>query len=121
MVLVDTSIWVDHLRKSSPRLRDMLDDGDVVTHPFVIGELACGNLKNRREILALLHSLPVAPCAEDDEILFFLEKHSLTGRGLGLIDMHLLASSQMSKHPLWTKDKRFKSAAEDLGLDLGQQ
>ena len=120
MVLVDTSVWVDHLRKSSQRLRNLLDDAEVAIHPFVIGELACGNLKNRKEILALLHSLPLAPCAEDDEILFFIEKHSLAGRGLGLIDVHLLASSQMGVHRLWTKDKRLSAAAKDLGSEFGQ-
>jgi predicted nucleic acid-binding protein len=121
MVLVDTSVWVDHLRKVSSMLSDMLEGEEVAIHPFVIGELACGNLNNRKEILALLQALPMVPRAEDDEILFFIEKYSLAGRGLGLIDIHLLASSKMSKHQLWTKDKRLKSAAEDLGLDFGQQ
>ncbi len=120
MVLVDTSVWVDHFRKSSPKLCNMLEDAEVATHPFVIGELACGNLKNRREILVLLHALPADPCAEEDEILFFIEEHSLAGRGLGFVDIHLLAASRMTEHPLWTRDKRLKSAAEDLGLDFGQ-
>jgi len=120
MVLVDTSVWVDHLRKSSQELCAMLENEQVAIHPFVIGELACGNLKNRTAILALLHSLPHVPRIEDDEILFFIDKHSLAGRGLGLIDIHLLAASQMSRHPIWTKDKRLKAVAEDTGLDLGQ-
>jgi len=121
MVLVDTSVWIDHLRKTSSRLAGLLDDGEVAIHPFVIGELACGNLANRKEILSLLHSLPAVQRVEDDEILFFIEQHSLAGRGLGLIDVHLLASSKMSEHPLWTKDKRLTAAAEELGLRVGQQ
>jgi len=119
MVLVDTSVWIDHLRKTSSRLAGLLDDGEVAIHPFVIGELACGNLANRKEILSLLHSLPAVQRVEDDEILFFIEQHSLAGRGLGLIDVHLLASSKMSEHPLWTKDKRLTAAAEELGLGVG--
>jgi predicted nucleic acid-binding protein len=97
----------------------MLETAEVAMHPFVIGELACGNLENRGEILALLHSLPVVPCAGDDEILFFIAEHSLAGRGLGLVDVHLLAASRMGGHPLWTRDRRLKLAAEDLGLDFG--
>ncbi|MDZ4198597.1 MAG: VapC toxin family PIN domain ribonuclease, partial [Kiritimatiellia bacterium] len=72
MVLVDTSVWIDHLRKTSTVLAVLLEDGEVIIHPFVIGELACGNLLNRKEILSLLHSLPVVQRVEDDEILFFI-------------------------------------------------
>ena len=121
MVLVDTSVWIDHLRKTSSRLAGLLEDGKVAIHPFVIGEVACGNLANRKEILSLLHSLPAVQRVEDDEILFFIQQHSLAGRGLGLIDVHLLASSKMSEHPLWTKDNRLTTAAEELGLGFGQQ
>jgi hypothetical protein len=121
MVLVDTSVWIDHLRRTSPRLVGLLDNGEVVIHPFVIGELACGNLANRKEIFSLLHSLPEVVRVEDDEILFFIEQHSLAGNGLGLIDVHLLASSTVSDHPLWTKDKRLAAAAEKLGVGFGQQ
>ena len=101
MVLVDTSVWIDHLRKASPRLTELLENGEVATHPFVVGELACGNITNRAEILALLHALPEAPRAGDDEILFFIDRHSLGGKGLGLIDIHLLASGQLGALPLW--------------------
>ena len=120
MVLVDTSVWIDHLRKTTPRLVGLLDNGEVVIHPFVIGELACGNLANRKELLSLLHSLPAVERVEDDEILFFIEQHSPAGRGLGLIDVHLLASSKVSEHPLWTKDKRLAATAEEIGLGFGQ-
>lgn len=119
MILVDTSVWMEHLRKTSAKLAGILEDGDVAIHPFVVGELACGNLKNRSEILALLHALPEAPCAADDEVLFFIERHSLAGKGLGLIDAHLLASSRMGEIPIWTKDKRLRSAAETLGMCFG--
>ena len=121
MVLVDTSVWIDHLRKTSSGLAGLLDDGDVAIHPFVIGELACGNLANRKEILSLVHSLPAVQRVEDDEVLFFIEQHSLAGRGLGLVDVHLLASSKMNEHLFWTKDKRLKAAAEELRLGFGQQ
>ena len=121
MVLVDTSVWIEHFRKTSTRLAGLLDDGEVAVHPFVIGELACGNLANRKEILSLLHSLPAVQRVEDDEVLFFIEQHSLAGRGLGLVDVHLLASSKMGELPLWTKDKRLTAAAKELGLGVGQQ
>jgi hypothetical protein len=116
-----TSVWIAHLRKTSTRLAALLDDGEVAVHPFVIGELACGNLAHREEILSLLHALPGVQRVEDDEILFFVEQHSLAGRGLGLIDVHLLASSKMSGHPFWTKDKGLTAAAEEFGLAFGQQ
>ncbi|MCL5098787.1 MAG: type II toxin-antitoxin system VapC family toxin [Candidatus Omnitrophica bacterium] len=121
MVLVDTSVWVDHLKRTSAKLGELLEQGEVVIHPFVVGELACGNLRNRHEILSLLHSLPDVPRAEDDEILFFIERHFLAGKGLGLIDAHLLASGQMGDHLLWTRDKHLKAVAEALGMDFGQQ
>ena len=116
MILVDTSVWVDHLRKNESHLAGLLGDGEVVVHPFVIGELACGNLKNREEILSLLKSLPSSQAVEDSEVLFFIAEHKLHGRGLGLVDMHLLASSRLGRHLLLTKDKRLMTAATDLGI-----
>jgi len=116
MVLVDTSIWIDHFRKPSSKFIEILNNSEVSCHPYVIGELACGNLKNRKEILSLLHSLPMVKSVENDEILFFIEAHSLSGKGLGYIDINLLASSKVSEHHFWTKDKRLKDAAERLGL-----
>ncbi len=118
-VLVDTSVWIDHFRQDSPRLRERLEAEQVATHPFVIGELACGNLGRRKEILSHLHALPTVSRAEDDEILLLIEPHGLAGRGLGLIDMHLLASSRLGGHPLWTHDRRLRAAARDLGVDFG--
>ncbi len=120
MVLVDTSVWIDHLRRAEPRLSELLDEAEVAIHPFVIGELACGNLKNRGEILALLHALPCASRIEDAELLMFIDRHKLSGHGLGLVDIHLLASCQFDSLALWTTDTRLKSAATKLGLAFGQ-
>lgn len=116
MVLVDTSVWVSHLRRGEPRLEALLDDAQVVSHPFVIGELACGNMKNRREVLSLLHALPVAPVVDEPEFLHFLDRHSLTGLGLGFVDVHLLASAQLAGVPLWTADGLLMRSAERLRL-----
>ncbi len=116
MVLVDTSVWVSHLRRGSPRLEKLLNDAEVICHPFIIGELACGNLKNRNEIISLLQSLPVTSTIEFDEFLFFIDRNQLMGKGIGFVDVHLLASAQLTGVPLWTVDKRLKSAAEQLEL-----
>ncbi len=116
MVLVDTSIWIDHLRIGNAKLTELLNDGEAAIHPFIIGELACGNLKNRKEIISLLHALPHMTKAEDDEVLFFIEKHKLMGLGIGLIDTHLLAACKLEKVKLLTKDKRLHNACERLGL-----
>ena len=112
MVIVDTSIWVTHLRKGSRQLEKLLMDGEVMCHPFIIGELACGNLKNRNEIISLLQSLPMAPTIEFDEFLFFIDRNDLMGKGVGFVDVHLLAAAQLIGVRLWTADKRLKSAAD---------
>ncbi len=116
MVLVDTSVWIDHLRRGSGRLGDLLSTGEVTTHPFVIGELACGNLSNREEILMLLSSLPTVKIATHSEVLHLIEKQRLFGRGLGWIDVHLLASALLSGVALWTADRKLKAVAESLGI-----
>jgi predicted nucleic acid-binding protein len=116
MILVDTSIWVTHLRQGSRQLEKLLMDAEVMCHPFIIGELACGNLKNRNEIISLLQSLPMAPTIELDEFLFFIDRNHLMGKGIGFVDVHLLASVQMAGVPLWTADKRLISAADQLEL-----
>src|ERR1700692_232875 len=92
MILVDTSVWIDHFRRAEPRLVAALDREDVLVHPFVIGEIACGDLRNRRVIVALLRRLPEVPRTTDDEALAFIERRSLSGRGIGFVDVHLLAS-----------------------------
>ena len=116
MVIVDTSIWVTHLRQGSRQLEKLLMHAEVMCHPFIIGELACGNLKNRNEIISLLQSLPMAPTIEFDEFLFFIDRNHLVGNGIGFVDVHLLASAQLTGVPLWTADKRLKSAADLLAL-----
>jgi predicted nucleic acid-binding protein len=116
MILVDTSIWVSHLRHGDPRLADLLDEGGVLIHPFVIGELACGNLKNRAEILSLLRALPSTAIAEHEESMLFIERNGLMGRGLGYVDVHLLAAAVLSGVRLWTNDKSLLKACTNLGL-----
>jgi predicted nucleic acid-binding protein len=115
-VLVDTSVWVQHLRQGNAQLAARLDADDVQIHPFVIGELACGNLSKRAEVLNLLTALPVVPIADHDEVLAFIERRRLMGRGLGWIDMHLLASATLALTTLWTADKRLATVARELGL-----
>jgi predicted nucleic acid-binding protein len=119
MVLVDTSVWVEHLRDGNIGLEMLLNEGNVVGHPFVIGELACGNLKNRSEILSLLWALPMAHHAEHDEVMELIEAHSLMGKGLGYIDMHLLASAMLTEVPLWTLDRQLDQAASKLAKTIG--
>jgi predicted nucleic acid-binding protein len=97
-------------------MQKLLMDAEVMCHPFIIGELACGNLKNRNEIISLLQSLPMASTIEFDEFLFFIDRNQLMGKGIGLVDIHLLASAQLTGVPLWTADKRLKSAAKQLDL-----
>jgi predicted nucleic acid-binding protein len=116
-VLVDTSVWVDHLRRGNARLVACLETAQVDTHPFVIGELACGNLARRREILGLLRALRSLPIVDHDEVLEFIAALQLHGRGLGWIDIHLLASARMARVPLWTLDKRLFAVARDIGVD----
>ncbi len=116
MVLVDTSIWIDHFRNINDQLVTLLNDGKVYCHPFIIGELACGNIKNRNEILTDLQELPQAVLLEHDEILFFIKQKKLMGQGLGYIDMALLASALVTGVPLWTYDKKLRGAASKLGV-----
>lgn len=117
-VLVDTSIWISHFRNGNAQLQDLLMEGKAACHPFIIGELACGNLKNRQEILALLEALPKTTLAEHEEVLYYIELHQLMGKGLGYIDTHLLASTQLSGMSLWTLDKNLKDSADELNLSF---
>jgi predicted nucleic acid-binding protein len=117
LILVDTSIWVDHLRSEDIRLVRLLDDEQISIHPFVVGELAVGHLRNRDEILSKLSALPVAVSASHDEVLEFISNFSLAGRGLGYIDVHLLAAASLTPGTLlWSKDKRLEAAAESLSI-----
>lgn len=111
MILVDTSVWIEHLRRGSERLQALLYDEQVLCHPFIIGELACGTLRNRQEILSLLSALPEARVAEHEEVLHLVEGRHLYGRGLGWVDAHLLASALLTKCTLWTLDKPLRKVA----------
>lgn len=111
MVLVDTSVWIDHFRRNDPGLVSLLAGGEVLAHPFVIGELACGNLRNRTAILEYLSALPPACSATDIETFGIIENHRLWGRGIGWVDSHLLASTLLSGCELWTRDARLNHAA----------
>lgn len=114
MVLVDTSVWISHLRDGNDHLADLLDGGGVTCHPFIIGELACGNLKNRTMIVSLLEALPSAPVVEHEEVVAFIHARALWGKGLGYVDTHLLAAALLGAVPLWTLDKQLGKAAAGL-------
>jgi len=116
MILADTSVWIQHFRHGDPKLAEYLSQELVVMHPFIAGELACGNLKNRVAILRDLEALPAATPVSDAEALRFLESRRLWGRGLGWIDVHLLASAILSGCELWTLDRRLEEAAREIGL-----
>jgi len=116
MVLVDTSVWVCFLRSKEPHLEELLERGSVVCHPFIVGELACGRMKNRKQILSLLQTLPMAQVAEHSELLAFIERHGLMGAGLGLVDIHLLAAAVLTGIPLWTFDRKLKQTAARLNV-----
>ncbi|MCO6427907.1 type II toxin-antitoxin system VapC family toxin [Nitrosomonas communis] len=117
MILVDSSVWVDHLRSGDAELVVLLNSLQVLIHPFVLGELACGNLKQRAEVLSLLKDMPSIKVATDDEVLYFIERHALMGKGIGYVDAHLLAAVVLADGvQLWTRDKRLCGVAESLAL-----
>ncbi len=116
MVLVDTSIWIDHFRRTSAALVQLLENGQVLAHPSVIGEIACGSLAQRNEVLALLDLLPRASVAEELEARFLIESQRLWSRGLGWIDVHLLASARLDRVSLWTSDRRLNAVAAELNV-----
>ena len=120
MILVDTSLWIAHFRKGTPVLVELLRQGVVLVHPFVVGEVACGNLRNRARILADLQALPSAASATDDEVMRLIEDRELAGLGIGWIDGHLLAASLLSNCQLWTLDRPLVRAAEGAGVKLYQ-
>lgn len=116
MILVDTSVWIDHFRSSNRQLVQLLEANLVSVHPWVVGELACGNLADRANVFSLLNAMPQLPVASEAEALFFIERNSLAGKGIGYIDVHLLAAATLGSARLWTLDKRLLAAAEGLGL-----
>ena len=116
MVLVDTSVWISHFRDGNAALADLLDNGDVACHPFIVGELACGNLKNRTTILSLLEALPMAIPAEHEEALELININKIMGKGLGYVDVHLIASALLTGLSIWTLDKKLEHIAEIFHL-----
>ncbi len=117
MILVDTSIWIDHLRTGDPELGELLRDGQVLAHPWVTGELALGHLSRRSEILGLIHNLPQATVATDGEVLTLIDKRQLFGLGIGYVDAHLLAATALTPAArLWTRDRRLALVAAQHGL-----
>ena len=116
MILADTSVWVEHFRRGLPRFEKELHQSRILVHQVVIGELATGNLSDRKSTLALLRRLPAVTSATADECLAFLESHRLHGRGIGWNDVQLLAAARLSKVLLWTVDKRLAQASSDLGV-----
>ena len=116
MILADTSVWVDHLRRGRADFAALLDQASVLTHPLIVGEIACGSLKNRATVLALLDALPRAVECSHDEARSLIERESLMSLGIGIVDVHLLASARLTKVRLWTLDRRLQSAARRLDL-----
>lgn len=117
MILVDTSVWIHFLRRGDAHLAGLLDANAVLMHPFVLGELACGNLGQRNSTLELLQNLPAASAAEIDEIPGFIERNRLYGRGIGYVDVHLLAAVALTGGTtLWTRDAKLRTVAEHLGF-----
>lgn len=118
MVLVDTSIWSDHLRRRHAGLADLLEARQVLVHPFVIGEIACGSFPSRSAALASLNLLPSAPLLSQAEVVGFIDRHGLAGQGVGFVDMHLLASALVAGAGVFTRDKRLATAATRVGVAM---
>lgn len=118
MILVDTSIWIDHLHRGDPVMSQLLNEDAVVMHPFVFGEIALGSLRDRERVLADLGKVAPAKVAQDDEVLTLIHAKRLHGSGVGYVDAHLLASTLLIRSGLlWTRDRRLQAAAEELGID----
>ena len=120
MILVDTSIWIDHINSADPVLVSLLTNERVLGHPYVIAEIALGSLRNREVVLGALRDLPIAPVATPEETLFLIERQRLFNRGIGYVDTSLLASARLQPGiTIWTRDKRLGKAAEELGVAAG--
>jgi predicted nucleic acid-binding protein len=115
MILVDTSVWIDHLRRGNDLFSDLLNENRVATHPLILGELSLGNISKRATILDLVRNLPVAREASHDEVLLFIEENRMWSKGIGYFDMHLLCASLIESIPLWTLDTRLAEAAKAFG------
>ena len=116
MIIVDTSVWISHLRRNEQALLDAIAADDVMMHPFVLGELACGNLGDRKTVLEGFHFIRPAPVADMVDVLAFIDARQLMGRGIGYVDMHLLVSAAQAQAALWTRDRRTGDAADELNL-----
>ena len=116
MILLDSSVWIDHLRKAESAVASLLNEHEVLCHPFVIGEIACGSLARRQLVVKTLSALPKVIVAEHEEVLNYIEAHQLFSLGLSFIDVHLLASCTLSATQIWTRDRRLNEAATSLGL-----
>ena len=117
MILVDTSVWIDHFHQSDEDLIELLLSNQVCIHPFILGELSCGNISNRKEVISLLRTLRSIDLVEDDEVFILIKDRKLFGKGLGFIDIHLLASAMIHHVPIWTRDKSLNRAAGEIGVD----
>ena len=117
MILADTSVWIDHFRTENKLLSRLLLQGAIVLHEFILGELAIGNFKNRKEILSLLDSIPKLSKLTHDEFIYFLEQHSFYGKGVGFVDIHLLGSTKLAGVKIWTLDKKLLKLAKSLNLN----
>ncbi len=117
MVLVDTSVLINHFNRKDIKLSGLLEEGKVVIHSFIIGELSCGKIKNRTEIFALLQNLPETSILSLDEFLVFIENNKLMGKGIGFVDIHLLGSSKLTGSKLFTYDKKLIEAANSLRIN----
>ncbi len=111
-ILVDTSVWIEFLSKKEPAMKNLLLENRVVIHPFVIGEIACGSIKNRTQILNLLQSLQQVQVSQHTEVLFLLKAHKLFSKGIGWVDLHLLSAALIAEIPLWTKDKKLQAISK---------
>ena len=116
MILVDTSVWIEHLNRDRELLEHLIAADEVLIHPFVIGELACGGLPAREQVMEELHEMPRGPVASEPDALDFIERNRLMNTGLNYIDIHLLAAASSAKTPLWTFDRKLRTAALALGL-----
>jgi hypothetical protein len=117
VILVDTSVWIDHLRNSEAKLQKLLENEEVVTHPFVRLELALGSIANRKTVLADMALLPQAPVAQVDELLSLVELRKPCRRGIGVTDIHLVASALFDRsNQIWTRDRRLGDIADELGI-----
>lgn len=121
MILVDTSVWIDFLRRGNDRLSNLLNQNRVVTHPLILGELSMGNLSKWEMFLECIRNLPIASEASHDEVLLFVEKNRMWGKGLGFFDLHLLCASLIESIPLWTLDKNLAKAARTFGPKINHE